>query len=70
MTNPKAIILLNYNASITKKESKPMKILIATYMWNYQRGKVIVLGIYSDDVITNSKFINYFYSLLLKYVKV
>ena len=57
LTNPKALILLNYNASITKKDSKPMKILIATYMLNYQRGKVIVLGIYFDDVITNSKFI-------------
>ena len=37
LTNPKALILLNYNASITKKDSKPMKILIATYMLNYQR---------------------------------
>jgi hypothetical protein len=70
LTNPKALILLNYNASITKKDSKPMKILVATYILNYQRGKVIVLGIYSDDVITNSKFIRYFDSLLLKYVKV
>ena len=70
LTNPKALILLNYNASITKKDSKPMKILIATYMLNYQRGKLIVLGIYSDDVITHDKFIRYFDSLLLQYVKV
>ncbi|HXX96796.1 MAG TPA: hypothetical protein VEL11_06735 [Candidatus Bathyarchaeia archaeon] len=61
---------MNYNASITKKDSKPMKILIATFTLNYKKGKVIVLGIYSDDVITNSKFINYFDSLLLRYVKV
>jgi len=61
---------LNYDASITKKDSKPEKILIATYILNYKKGKVITLGIYSDDIITNRKFIKYFDSLLLRYVKV
>jgi hypothetical protein len=70
LTNPKDVILLNYNASITKKDSKPMKILIATYTLNYKKGKVIVLGIFSDDIITNRKFIKYFDSLLLRYVRV
>lgn len=64
------VILLNYNASITKKDSKPMKILIATYTLNYKKGKVIALGIFSDDIITNRKFVKYFDSLLLRYVKV
>jgi hypothetical protein len=70
LTNPKDIILLNYNASITKKDSKPMKILIATYTLNYKKGKVIALGIFSDDIITNRKFVKYFDSLLLRYVRV
>lgn len=70
LTNPKEQILLNYNASITKKDSKPMKILIATYILNYKKGRVIVLGIYSDDIIANSKFIRYFDSLLLQFTKV
>lgn len=43
------------------------KRIIATYQLNYQKGKVIALGIYADDVVTNSKFIKYFDSLLLKY---
>ncbi|MFZ0515099.1 MAG: N,N-dimethylformamidase beta subunit family domain-containing protein [Candidatus Nitrosopolaris sp.] len=70
LTNPNDVILLNYNASITKKDSKPVKILIATYTLNYKKGKVIALGIYSDDIMTNSKFIRYFDSLLLRYTKV
>jgi hypothetical protein len=64
------VILLNYNASITKKDSKPEKILIATYERNYKKGKVIALGIYSDDIMTNTKFIKYLDSLLLRYTKV
>jgi N,N-dimethylformamidase beta subunit-like protein len=70
LTNPKDLILMNYNASITKKDSKPVKLLIATYTLNYKKGKVIALGIYSDDIITNRKFIKYFDSLLLRYTKV
>jgi len=70
LTNPKDLILLNYNTSITKKDSKPVKILIATYILNYKKGKVIALGIFSDDIITNRKFIKYFDGLLLRYVKV
>jgi hypothetical protein len=70
LTNPKDLILLNYNASITKRDSKPVKISIATYTLNYKKGKVIALGIYSDDIITNKKFIKYFDSLLLRYTKV
>ncbi|MFY9869758.1 MAG: hypothetical protein WAK17_08580, partial [Candidatus Nitrosopolaris sp.] len=70
LTNPKDLVLLNYNASITKKDSKPVKILIATYTMNYKKGKVIALGLYSDDIMTNRKFIRYFDSLLLRYTKV
>ena len=39
--------------------------------WNtelsYQKGKVIALGIYADDIITNNKFDKYFDNLLLRY---
>ena len=44
--------------------------LIATYELNYQKGKVVVLGIYSDDIIANSKFNKYFDSLLMKYAPI
>jgi len=33
----------------------------------YQRGKVIALGLYTDDIITNNKFDKYFDNLLLRY---
>jgi hypothetical protein len=42
-------------------------LLIATYELNYKKGKVIALGIYSDDIIANPKFNEYFDSLLVKY---
>jgi hypothetical protein len=42
-------------------------LLTATYELNYKKGKVIALGIYSDDIITNPQFNKYFDSLLVKY---
>jgi hypothetical protein len=68
VTNPNDIILLNYNASLPSRYylllSKPV---IATYELNYQNGKVIALGIYSDDIISNARFNRYLDSLLLQY---
>jgi hypothetical protein len=43
------------------------KRIVATYELSYQKGKVIVLGIYADDIITNNKFDKYFDNLLLRY---
>jgi hypothetical protein len=83
ITNHKDRILFNYNAlmpkqlkllsappsssSSTTTAAEQGKHIIATYELSYQRGKVIVIGIYSDDIITNSKFDKYFYTLLLRY---
>lgn len=66
ITNPHDIILLNYDASLSKSvlKSKPV---IASYELNYQRGRVIALGIYSDDIISNGRFDRYLDSLLLQY---
>ena len=70
LTNPNDKILMNYNAVVmsTKKYHPPVaRPVIATYKLNYQKGKVIVLGIYSDDVISNSKFDKFFDGLLLQH---
>jgi hypothetical protein len=67
VTNPNDVILLNYHASTSVKQPKMADLLIATYELNYKKGKVIALGIYSDDIITNPKFNKYFDSLLVKY---
>jgi hypothetical protein len=50
ITNPHDIILMNYNASLSDYpiQTRPV---IATYELNYQKGRVIALGIYSDDVL-------------------
>ncbi|MGB8934712.1 MAG: N,N-dimethylformamidase beta subunit family domain-containing protein [Candidatus Nitrosopolaris sp.] len=64
LTNPNDLILLNYHASTSIKQPK---IGVATYELNYQKGKVIALGIYSDDIIANGEFDKYFDSLLVKY---
>lgn len=66
VTNPKDIVLLNYNASVPEYlfHKKPV---IASYELNYKLGRVIALGIYSDDIISNGKFQRYLDSLLLQY---
>jgi hypothetical protein len=69
ITNPHDIILLNYNASLSNHPIQ-MRPVIATYELNYQKGKVISLGIYSDDIIGNGRFDRFFDSLLLHYVTV
>lgn len=66
VTNHKDTIVLNYSAAITNHLIH-VKPVIATYELNYQKGKVVALGIYSDDIISNTKFDRFFDSLLLKY---
>jgi hypothetical protein len=66
ITNPHDIILLNYNASLSNYPIQ-MRPVIATYELNYEKGKVISLGIYSDDIISNGRFDRFFDSLLLQY---
>jgi hypothetical protein len=66
--NPHDVILLNYNASIIPKvASSTLRHVIATYELNYGKGKVIALGICSDDIITNGKFQRVLDSLIVRY---
>jgi hypothetical protein len=65
VTNPNDLILLNYKALVPKKQLKAADPLIATYELNYQKGKVISLGIYSDDIISKGRFNKFFNTLLL-----
>jgi hypothetical protein len=71
-TNPKDVILLNYNATIPSNISRDISnksgsIFVATYELNYLKGKVIALRLYSDDIITNGSFDRYFDNLVLQY---
>jgi N,N-dimethylformamidase beta subunit-like, C-terminal len=67
ITNPKDIILLNYNATISPSTNRTGSIVVATYELNYLKGKVIALGLYSDDIIVNGAFDRYFDNLILQY---
>jgi hypothetical protein len=72
VTNPNDIILLDYNATDNNNATDynyktDIRHVIATYELNYGRGKVIALGIYSDDIIANGKFDRFLDSLLLQY---
>lgn len=66
ITNPSDIILLNYPVS-NSETNIPKKIVVATYELNYNKGKVIALGLYSDDIINKGVFDRFFDSLLVKY---
>jgi hypothetical protein len=77
LDNPHDVVLFNYNASIPKtyfpvastsasQGQVTDKPIIATYELNYKKGRVITLGIYSDDIVNNNKVDNYFEKLLLK----
>jgi N,N-dimethylformamidase beta subunit-like, C-terminal len=65
ITNPKAKILLDYNATEDKPNSK--KFTVATYELDYKKGKVIVLGLYTDHFTKNERFWKFFDSLLFRY---
>lgn len=68
ITNPNDKILMNYNASLLNYPTTSLKKpVIATYELDYKGGKVVSLGIYSDDIITNDKFDRYFNGLFLQY---
>jgi hypothetical protein len=68
VTNPNDIILLNYNAtSRANTFNKTTGLVVATYELNYLRGKVIAIGLYSDDIITNGSFDRYLDNLILHY---
>jgi hypothetical protein len=65
ITNLKDIILLNYKP-IELPNAPKSNVAIATYELNYGKGKVIALGIYSDDIIQNENFDKYFVKLLFR----
>jgi hypothetical protein len=67
ITNHNDKILMNYNAALLHYPIPSLKPVIATYELNYQKGKVVSLGIYSDDIITNKRFDNYLDNLVLQY---
>lgn len=54
---------LNYGVPPGEEFPHP---LIVTYEKSYGMGRVIVFGIYADEVLDNPSFLNFFDNLLLK----
>jgi hypothetical protein len=69
VSNHNDSILLDYDAVIGKNKIDNRQPTIASYELNYQRGKVVALGIFSDDVIDNATFNKFFDRLLTKYAR-
>jgi hypothetical protein len=67
ITNHNDKILMNYNASLLHYPIPSLRPIIATYELNYQKGRVISLGIYSDDIIMNERFDKYLDNLVSQY---
>lgn len=57
--------MTNYYARLVTKQHASYKPVIATYELHYKKGRVIVLGLYSEDILDNVKFDKYFDTLLI-----
>ena len=70
ITNPGAKIILDYHAyNVSKTKYLPRDFKIATYELDYEKGKVITLGLFTDDALfNNDKFKKFFDSLLYYYL--
>jgi aspartate carbamoyltransferase regulatory subunit len=64
ISNHNDSILLNYDAEIGKTKIDTKQPTIAAYELNYQKGKVVALGIFSEDVIDNATFNKFFNNLI------
>ena len=67
ITNPKDVILLNYNP-VELPSAPKSNVAIAMYELNYGKGKVIAFGIYSDDIIQNANFNSVFTKIFENYL--
>jgi len=68
VTNPRDNILLDYKLTMPADNyTGTKKVMVAAYELGYLKGKVISLGIYSDDIIRNLNFDKYFDNLVLHY---
>lgn len=62
ITNSLDKIILNYHAIIPNYSREPV---IATYEKGYGKGKVIVFGLYTDHILSNPKYQQFFDDLFL-----
>ncbi len=61
VNNPNDIIILDYHAYVSQEKIQKR---VATYLLHSGQGKVIVLGLFAQDLIKNEIFIGFFMSLI------
>ncbi len=69
VNNPNATIMLDYEAQfptlVVEDNDVGVPLKIATYELKYGEGKVIMIGLYSQNLFGNAKFISYFQDIIL-----
>jgi N,N-dimethylformamidase beta subunit-like, C-terminal len=66
ITNRDDRIFINYDAQLITKHHVTYKPIIATYELHYKKGRVIVFGLYTEDILNNPIFDKYFVTLLMR----
>lgn len=63
ITNPNVKIIQDYKP-VVADYGAVSDVKIATYELNYMKGKVVVMGLYSSDIIKNAQFLAFFDTLI------
>jgi hypothetical protein len=77
LINANAKVLFDYGASFSRENTNPLLIAlqnlvgmnksptVATYEMSYGKGKIIMLGIYGQNLVNNTAFLNFFDRIIL-----
>ncbi len=65
-------MIIDYGAILPEEyfsyhDSKHRDAVIATYYMNYQKGKVIMIGLYGQQVANNKAFLEFFDSIIMQH---
>ena len=72
ITNHNASVILDYGATFPEEyflshDPKHRDALIATYFMNYHKGKVIMIGLYGQQLANNEAFLEFFDKIIMKH---
>jgi glucose/arabinose dehydrogenase len=70
ITNPNASVIIDYGATFPEEyylshDSKHRDATIATYYINYNKGKVIMVGLYGQQIANNKAFLEFFDNVIM-----
>ena len=67
VNNPNDKILINYGAMI-QRNNPFYGSTVATYELDFAKGKVIMIGLYGQNLVHNQAFLKFLDSLIVKYM--